>query len=504
MKIFTSAQIRSIENAVIEKEGVTSIELVERAASAITWEIMSRWRPSRPMMVFAGPGNNGADALAVARMLADEGYTVTVLLFNVTDRGLSDACRHYRDELTNVPGVSFTEITNDFNPPVITRDAIVIDGLFGSGLKEPLKGGFKSLVDYINSSNATIVSIDMPSGMFGEWNEATLSRDVVHATLTLAIEFPRLSFFIQDNAEFLGEWKVLDIKLTGNESRGEQSPYYLLEKKDVKRILRQRPEFCSKADFGSMLLVAGCYGMIGASQMAALGALRSGIGRLTVHGPRCGFIPMQTSVPEAMFHADQHDIVITDISPKHEYDVVALGPGIGTHDYTVRAVENFINMSTNPLVIDADGLNCIAQRPNLLEHVPPMSVITPHAGEFDRLFGPHTSHESRLKTAVEKSAYYSIIILLKGRYTSVVRPDGKIYFIGSGCQALATPGSGDVLTGIVGSFIAQGYTPDLAAAIGAYIHGMAGTLAADNDGTFGVLATDVARNTSKAIRDILN
>ena len=231
MKIFTSAQIRSIENAVIEKEGVTSIELVERAASAITWEIMSRWRPSRPMMVFAGPGNNGADALAVARMLADEGYTVTVLLFNVTDRGLSDACRHYRDELTNVPGVSFTEITNDFNPPVITRDAIVIDGLFGSGLKEPLKGGFKSLVDYINSSNATIVSIDMPSGMFGEWNEATLSRDVVHATLTLAIEFPRLSFFIQDNAEFLGEWKVLDIKLASNESRGEQSPYYLLEKK---------------------------------------------------------------------------------------------------------------------------------------------------------------------------------------------------------------------------------------------------------------------------------
>ena len=504
MKIFTNAQIRAIERAVIEKEGVTTIELVERAASAVAWEIMSRWRASRPMMVFAGPGNNGADALAVARMLADEGYSVEVLLFNVTERGLSEACAHFRDALNDVPGLTFTEITNDFNPPVITRETIVIDGLFGSGLKEPLKGGFKSLVDYINSSNATIVSIDIPSGMFAEWNEATLSRDVIHASLTLAIEFPRLSFFIQDNAEFLGEWKVLDIKLAGNEAKGEQSPYYLLEESDVHRILRPRPEFSSKADFGSMLLVAGCYGMMGAAQMASLGALRSGVGKLTVHAPRCGFMPMQTAVPEAMFHADQHDIVITEISPKHDYNVVAIGPGIGTHDYTVRAVETFINTASKPMVIDADALNCIAQRPNLLEHVPPMSVITPHAGEFDRLFGTHTSHETRLKTAVEKSSYYNIIILLKGRYTSVVRPDGKIYFIGSGCPALATPGSGDVLTGIIGSFIAQGYTPDLAAAIGAYVHGMAGTLAGESDGSYGVLATDVARNTSRAIRDIVN
>lgn len=503
MKIFTNSQIRSIERTVMDKEGVTTIELVERAASAVTWEIMSRWRASRPMMVFAGPGNNGADALAVARMLADEGYSVEVLLFNVTEHGLSEACAHFRDKLKEMPGVSFTEVTTDFAPPVITRETIVIDGLFGLGLKEPLKGGFKSLVDYINSSNATIVSIDIPSGMFSEWNEMTLSRDVIHANLTLAIEFPRLAFFIQDNAEFLGEWKVLDIKLAGNEARGEQSPYYLLEKSDVQRILRPRNEFCSKADFGRMLLVAGCYGMMGAAQMAALGALRSGVGRLTVHSPRCGFMPMQTAVPEAMFHADQHDIVITEISTRHEYDVVALGPGIGTHDYTVRAVEAFINTASKPMVIDADGLNCIAQRPDLLEHVPPMSVITPHAGEFDRLFGPHMSHEARLRAAVEKSAYYNIIILLKGRYTCVVRPDGKIYFVDSGCSALATPGSGDVLTGVIGSLMAQGYTPDLAAAIGAYIHGMAGTLASEEYGTFGTLATDVATNVSKAIHDII-
>jgi NAD(P)H-hydrate epimerase len=505
MKLFTNAQIRSIEKAVIAKGDVTTIELVERAASAIAWEIMSRWRPSRPIMVFAGPGNNGADALALSHMLADEGYSVEVLLFNVSEHGLSEACRHYRDELVGVPGVAFTEITNDFNPPIITEETIVVDGLFGSGLKEPLKGGFKSLVDYINSSKATIVSIDIPSGMFAEWNEMTLSRDVIHASLTLAIEFPRLAFFIADNAEYLGEWKVLDIKLAGNETRDEPSQFFLLEKGNVRRILRQRSEFCSKKDFGSMLLVAGSYGMMGAAQLAAIGALRSGVGRLTVHSPRCGFAPMQTAVPEAMFHADRHDIVISDITLKHEYSVVALGPGMGTLDATVRAVEAFINTASNPLVIDADALNCIAQRPNLLERVPPMSVITPHDSEFDRLFGPHTSQEMRLKTAIEKSAYYNIVILLKGHYTYVVRPDGKIYFIGNGTPALATPGSGDVLTGIIGSFMAQGsYPPDVAAAIGAFVHGYAGCMARDREGDYGVLASDVARFVSKAIREIMS
>lgn len=502
MKIFTTSKIRSIERAVIEKDGVTVVELVERAANAIACEIMSRWRPTRPILVFAGPGNNGADALAVARILAEEGYTVETLLFNVGGHGLSEACINFRNRMSGVPGLTFTEVTTDFNPPLITSDTIVVDGLFGSGLRESLKGGFRSLVDYINSSKATIVSIDVPSGMFGEWNESNLSRDIIHATLTLAIEFPRLAFFIPDNAEFLGEWKVLDINLGGDESRTECN-YFLLEKSDVKRIMRPRNEFSSKADYGSMLLVAGSYGMMGAAQMAALGALRSGVGRLTVHSPRCGFVPMQTAVPEAMFHADPHEIVITDITLKHAYDVVAIGPGIYTHDYTVRAVETFINTASKPLVIDADAINCIAERPSLLERVPPMSVITPHAGEFDRLFGVHTSHETRLRTAVEKSAYYNIIILLKGRYTAIVRPDGKIYFVSSGCAALATPGSGDVLCGIIGSLMAQGYTPDLAAAMGAFIHGSAGCMARDEEGEYGVLATDVARLTSHAIRDIM-
>ena len=497
MKLFTNDQIRTIERLVIKNEGVTTIELVERAASAISWEIMSRWRQSKKVLIFAGPGNNGADALAVASMLIEEGYTVEVLLFNIFDK-LSEACMHFREKLRDLAPTSLSEITSDFTPPYISQDVLVIDGLFGSGLKEPLSGGFQSLVDYINNSSATIVSIDIPSGMFAEWNERILSRNAIHASLTLAVEFPRLSFFIADNAEFLGEWKVLDIKLASAEVRTETSPYFLLEKGDAHRLLRRRSRFTSKEDYGSCLLAAGSYGMMGAAAMAAKGALRAGVGKLTVHAPRCGFNTLQTGLPEAMFEPDGNDIVITNIPQKHDYNVIAVGPGIGTHEYTAKAVESLIMAAKKPMVIDADALNCIAQRPSMLDH------ITPHAGEFDRLFGSHSSHEARLKRAIDKAAYYNIIILLKGYYTTVVRPDGKIYFLDNGTPAMATPGSGDVLTGIIAALMAQGYSPDISAALGAFIHSQAGCMAAAEQGEYGVLATDMANMTGKAIKSIMD
>ena len=312
-----------------------------------------------------------------------------------------------------------------------------------------------------------------------------------------------LAFFIADNAEFLGEWKVLDIELSQQETRNTQSRFFLLEKNDAKRVLRHRSRFSSKADYGSAMIVAGSYGMLGAAQMCARGALRSGVGKLTLHIPRCGFTVMQSEVPEAMVQVDRNDGGITEINLRHKYDAVALGPGMGTHDLTVRAVETFVNHAEKPLLLDADALNCIAERPTILNTIPPMSVLTPHAGEFDRLFGEHNCMEARIKTAVEKAAYYDIIILLKGYYTTVVRPDGRILFSCSGGPALATPGSGDVLTGVIAALLAQGYSPDIAATLGAFIHGYAGELAAETHGEYGVLATDIADRIGTAIRDIM-
>lgn len=503
MKIFTNEEIKAIDHNTIESEGITSLELVERAAAAITCEIISRWRPNKRTAIFAGPGNNGADALSVARLLVEQGYKPEVFLFNIGENRLSAECAACRDRLKSIEGIDFTEVTSNFSPPYLSSNDLVIDGLFGSGLRDPLTGGFKALVRYINDSGASVVSIDVPSGLFGEWNATNISRDIIHADLTLAIQFPRLAFFIADNAPLIGEWKVLDIELSAEEIRNTPAQYYLVERSDIRRVLRRRKEFSSKADYGSAMLVAGSYGMMGAAVLAARGALRAGAGKVTVHAPRCGFNILQTAVPEAMFDADRHDIIVTDISLKHDYSAIAAGPGLGTNEITVNAIEMFLKQAKGPVLLDADALNCIAQRPTMLNHLPVLSIITPHAGEFDRIFGPQQSAETRLLKAVEMAHYYNIIIVLKGHYTAMVRPDGKIYFNSSGNAAMATGGSGDVLTGIICAMMAQGYKPEISAIIGTYIHGVAGDLAAEEHGQYGVTAGDIAALTGKAIHDIM-
>lgn len=503
MKIFTNEEIRSIDRHTIESEGITSLELVERAATSITCEIISRWRPNKRIAIFAGPGNNGADALAVARMLIEQGYSPEVFLFNIGENRLSAECAACRDKLVAIGNVDFTEVTSNFSPPYLSSSDLVIDGLFGSGLREPLSGGFKALVQYINESNATVVSIDVPSGLFGEWNTNNISRNIVHADLTLAMQFPRLSFFMANNAEIIGEWKTLDIELSSEAIKNTPAQYYLVERADIHNVLRQRKSFSSKADYGSAMIVAGSYGMMGAAVMAAQGALRAGAGKVSVHSPRCGFHTLQTAVPEAMFDADRHDIAISDINLKHDYSAVAVGPGLGTNDMTVNAVEMFLKQAKTPVILDADALNCVAKRPTMLNHIPVLSIITPHAGEFDRIFGPQLNAEARLLKAVEMAHYYNIIIVLKGHYTAMVRPDGKIYFNSSGNPAMATPGSGDVLTGVICALLAQGYKPEISAIVGAYVHGYAGDLAAQTHGQYGVTAGDIAQNIGIAIRDIM-
>lgn len=500
MKIFNTAELRNIDRYTIENEGITSMELIERVAEAVTTEITLRWRASKPVVVFAGPGNNGADGLSVARLLAEQGYKVHIYLFNIGGSKLTVECAACRDMLAGVDGVTMTEVIDTFMMPDLHRNYLIIDALFGSGLREPLKGGFSYLVQRINEANATVVSIDIPSGLAGDWNPGLISRDVVHATLTLAVQHPRLAFFIEDNAELVGEWRILDIGLSESAAANTPSNFFLVEEGDVRRVMRHRKTFASKRDYGEAIIYAGSYGMMGAAVLSAKGALRSGVGKLTVEAPRCGYPVLQTSVPEALYSHNGGEKVIEMIRPIKEYNAVAIGPGIGVHDVTVNALAQYLESTKRPVILDADALNCVARRPAMLDMIPVLSIITPHAGEFDRLFGQHQSAEARLKKAIEKARLYNIIIVLKGHYTAIVRPDGKIYFNSSGCPAMATPGAGDVLTGIVASMIAQGYKPEIATLISVFIHGYAGEIAAGEHGEYGVTAGDIASNVGKAIR----
>lgn len=500
MKIFTTQDIRNIEQYTIEHDGVTSMELIDRVGEAITTEITMRWRSSKPVVVFAGPGNNGADGLSVARMLAEQGYKVHIYLFNIKGNKLTPECSACRDMTVGVPGVTMTEIIDTFMMPDLHCNYLIIDALFGSGLHGPLRGGFSSLAQCINEAEATVVSIDIPSGLNGDWNPGLISRDVVHANLTLAIQHPRLAFFIEDNAPLIGEWKVLDIGMNEEITANMSAQFYLVEEADVKRALRHRHPFCAKRDFGEAIIYAGSYGMMGAAILSAKGAIRSGVGKLTVNTPKCGFQIMQLGVPEALYSHNKGELFIEALNPEKEYNAIAIGPGIDTKEVTINAMESFLNSIKKPVIIDADALNCIARRPKLLNNIPVLSILTPHAGEFDRLFGVHHSTESRLNKAIEIAKRYDVIVVLKGHYTAIIRPDGKIYFNSSGTPAMATAGSGDVLTGIIASFIAQGYKPEIASLLSVFIHGYAGEIAAHEHGDFGVTASDIAENVGRAIR----
>lgn len=504
MKIFTTDNIRAIDRATIEGEGISSMELIHRAADGIAGEILTRFSPSKPTVIFAGAGNNGADALITAKILIEAGFQPHILLFNFNGNSLSRDCEAcYRELMSLELPVNITEIRDRAVLPYLTPEHLVIDGLFGSGLREPLTGGYITLARSINESGATVVSVDIPSGVYGDWNARIIARNVVHAHLTLAIQLPRLAFFLADNEQLIGQWKLIDIGLSERAIEETPTKYFYVEAEDVRAVLRRRTDFVSKADFGHALLIAGSYGMMGAAVMAARGAIRSGVGKLTVHSPRCGFTVLQTAVPEAMYEPDADDKVCADMTPSMTYNAVGVGPGIGTSDAARGAFETLVKSMKRPMVIDADGLNILARTPALLDHLPPVSILTPHAGEFDRLFGAQSSAEARLLKAIEVSRKYKCIIVLKGHYTSTVRPDGKVFFNSTGTPAMATAGSGDVLTGIITSLLAQGYKPEAASVAGVYIHGLAGEIAESTQGSYGVSGLDIAEATGRAIKTIL-
>ncbi|MBD5341042.1 MAG: NAD(P)H-hydrate dehydratase [Bacteroides sp.] len=504
MKIFTSAAIKELDKATCEAENITSLQLMERAAELVTDELNSRFEPGQRFVVMAGPGNNGGDALAVARMLTERGYrNIEVYLFNITGK-LSADCEAEREKLITVEGVEFTEVNKEFTPPYLTNKDVVIDGLFGTGLSEPLKGGFVAVARYINESGAYVVSIDMPSGLFGEDNSQINRRDVIHANLTLAFQLPRLSFFFEENYNILGEVKLLDIKLDKNKMKEMTTSYQVVERRNIRPLLNKRYPFTGKRDYGSALLFCGSIGMMGAAVLCARATLKSGAGLVTVHGPKNGMDILQTAVPECMYEPDRNDHYISDMRVHHDHQAIAVGPGIGVSERTIDALEALLKAGKSSLVLDADALNCISQRPALLSMLPPKTIITPHIGEFDRLFGEQRSSEDRLKMALEMSRQHNIIIVLKGHYTATVRPTGRVYINPTGNPGMATAGAGDVLTGVIAAFLAQGYSPEHAATFGVFVHGLAGDMAAEELGEFGLTSGDIANYVGRAIRSIIN
>lgn len=491
MKIFPTKSIKELDAYTIEHEPIASIDLMERASRALTDAIAGRWGVHTPFTVFAGPGNNGGDALAVSRLLAEKGYKLEVYLFN-TKGSLSPDCEANKERLTGVGNVDFHEITAQFVPPVLTLDHVVIDGLFGSGLNKPLSGGFAAVVKYINSSLSKVVSIDIPSGLMGEENTFNIRTNIVKADLTLSLQLPKLAFLFAENQEFVGEWELLDIDLDEDGIDEMETPYTLLEREDLQTLLKPRNKFAHKGDFGKALLIAGSQGMAGASILAAKACLRSGVGLLTVHVPACNNEIVQTAVPEAMTEVDPGNTCFACPSETDDYQAVGIGPGLGKADETEAALLVQIDTCQTPMVVDADALNMLAGHRSYIGRLPKGSILTPHPGEMDRLVGKCQDSYERLQKSCDLAKTAGVYIILKGAYSTIITPDGKCFFNPTGNSGMATGGSGDVLTGVVLALLTQGYQPQDAACLATYVHGLAGDIACKKKGMIGMTAGDVA------------
>lgn len=495
MKLFYTAQVKELDAYTIEHEPISSIDLMERAARALTAAILKRY-PGCSFAVFAGPGNNGGDGLAVARMLATEGYSVGAWLINPKGK-LSPDCAVNLERLRN-SSVSVTEVLEYFSMPVLSRDTIIIDALFGSGLNKPVSDGvFADVIKGMNASGCRVVAVDMPSGLSGE-NNYSLAGTVVHATDTLTLQFPKLSLLMPENARFVGDMSVLDIRLSQEWIEREPSSLYFTDEKEINALLRPRGKHAHKGNFGRALLVAGSKGMAGASVLAARAALRSGVGLLTVHVPACNNAIVQAAVPEAMTSIDGNDCCLSDNIDTRKYNAVGVGPGLGQSKESEAALLALIKECKVPLVLDADALNILSRNRECLSLLPSGSVLTPHPGEFERLFGEYPSRCNAIEAARAIACDKGIVILLKGAYTTIVAPDGTLYFNSTGNPGMATGGSGDVLTGIILSLLAQGHSSVNAARIAAYVHGLAGDLAAAELGETALVAGDIISFLPKA------
>lgn len=501
MKILSAQQLQELDRHTIGQEGITSAQLMERAAAAVETEIARRWNGETPVVVFAGPGNNGGDALAVARMLHEEGYDVTTYLINPLGK-LSPDCQQNRDQLLECDGARLIEVTSQFEPPHLTPRTLVVDGLFGTGLTRSLSGGFAVLIKFINSSPAQVVSIDMPSGLMCEDNTLNVRSNIICAHLTLTFHRPKLSMFMADCQTYIGELKVLDIGLSEEKTAATDTPYLLAEEADICAMLRPRNPFGHKGTFGHALLVAGSYGMAGAAVLAARACLRSGVGKISIHTPTVNNDILQQAVPEAVLLHDPHAERITTPVDTTPFDSLAIGPGIGTHSETALAFIEQVRHTHIPLLIDADGLNILGGHKGWIQQVPKDCILTPHPAELCRVGNQSTDSFGILSEAMQMAAEHKFYIILKGHYTAVCTPEGRVYFNTTGNSGMATAGSGDVLTGIILALLAEKYPALNACRLGVYLHGLAGDLAAKEMGEESIVASDIITYLPMAFKQV--
>ncbi|MCS6992104.1 MAG: NAD(P)H-hydrate dehydratase [Chitinophagales bacterium] len=484
--LLSADQIREIDRATLQEQGLQDHELMWRAASRLFEHLTALLRRKKlehaPVFVFAGPSNNGGDGLVTAlHLLQQAHHKVHVFLLSRTG---SASFTYYLKLLEQHCPAQLLTAPSDF--PSIPDDAVVIDALFGTGLNRPLQGLSAALVHHLNRYGALRVSIDLPSGLLVDVPSV---EPIFQAHVTFTFQLPKLSFLFAENERYVGSWEVVDIGLSkaAIQEASKASSLFMLEKTDVAALLQSRRRFAHKGNFGHALLLAGQPATAGAAILCAQACVRSGAGLTTALIPETIRSAINCSVPEAMTASRE----LFEAESLSRYTTLAAGPGMGVDPASEYLLKNVLRHAKGPVVLDADALTLLSRNPMLWDSIPYNSILTPHPGEFNRLTPPASHWLEQLQQQRNLSMSRQCIVVLKGAFTRIATPEGKVYFNPTGNHGMAKGGSGDVLTGMLAALLAQGYTPEHAALLGVFLHGLAGDLAAQQSGTWAMTASDL-------------
>ena len=515
MEILTGTEMRQVDRRAIEEAGIPSQSLMESAGRGVAHALATDYRESlqRGAIVLSGKGNNGGDGFVAARHLAAAGFPVRVLAFARDEEVRGDAAAALAG--ARAAGVPVTTIEHDAEWGVaraaVAQAGVVVDALLGTGIRGAVRGLLARVIEDLNGASVPVVAVDVPSGV--DADRAEVQGPVVRAATTYALCRPKPPLVLEPAARFAGRWRVVPIGIPDSIVASAGSTLEWIDRDAVRGLVPRRAVDSHKGDHGHLLAIAGSAGRGGAAVLLARAALRTGAGLVTVATPR-GERPvvaaqqaevMTEPLPETRRGAIGRAASRVALRLVADRGALAIGPGLGASAETRAAVLEILRRARRPTVVDADALNAVARSgSNGLERLRGAAdrlVLTPHPGEAARLLGRSSGEiqQDRLAAAREIARRSQAITVLKGHRTIIASPDGHASINASGNPGLATAGTGDVLTGVVGALLARGLAPRDAARVAVFLHGDAGDRAASAIGGDGLLASDVIDRLPEAL-----
>lgn len=509
--VLTAAQMAKVDRTTIDDVKIPGVVLMENAGQGVVREIVELLEDAhgKTILVFCGKGNNGGDGYVIARHLHNFGAEVSVFLAGKKDAIKGDA-KINLTILENM-GMDVHEISSIEQIQEFHRVDLVVDALLGTGVTGPVTGFFGELIEAMNSYDAPIVAVDLPSGM--ETDTGAVHGACVDADLTVTMAHLKAGLLFSPAQDFAGDIVIADIGVPPEISLKLHENIFLVENEDIRFRLPERQLNAHKTNVGKVVVFAGSVGMTGAASLSSMASLQIGAG-LTKLGIPASLNPILEqkltevmTVPLAETSGQSISIKAKDqvAGLLHWADILAVGPGLSTHEETVEFVEWLLQSVKKPMVLDADGLNALAGNTTLIENYAGPLVLTPHPGEFARLIGTSISDIEKNRFAIlrDLSQRWGKVIVLKGGPTVIAAPDGKIFINSTGNPGMATGGSGDVLTGIIAGLLAQHLPAIDAALVGVYVHGLAGDIAADTLTEMAMIAGDISEFLPMSLKHII-